>query len=174
MRTQSKESRIILVLTGSAILSIACKDSNNIAGTPAASTPVPTAIRTATPTPIPPTMTPTPLGSIAGSWTGQATKFDFDAWDGCIHSSAVQATFDQTGSSVTGTFLFGCFKNMTLQGTLQSEILQGTIQFTAYGNMPYAGAASGNASSSQMTIHVPTLTAPDHSTIDGFDLELTR
>ena len=164
-----------MLIAGGAILAGACRNSNEVTGAHVTLTSA-GPFATATPTRIPPTATPTPVGSIAGSWTGTVSGLNVDEWDPCVTSSQLpaQATFEQHGSSVTGALTLAlCFHDAQFQGTVQGGHLDGTIRFTFRGDS-YSGAASGPASSSQLTLQVPALTDSSNSRVSGFDLQLAR
>jgi len=137
----------LLLLAGTIAIETGCKDSNSISGlhgTPAI---------TSTP-PVTPTITPTPppAGNIAGDWIGTFDSADFVD---CDSNTPAQASFDQNGSTVTGTLnatMNACgFSNVKFQGTLEGTTLRGTI---AAGNRFTNGTVFGSLSGSSLELGI--------------------
>jgi hypothetical protein len=80
-------------------------------------------------------------GPVAGSWTGQFTSADFID---CDPPARANATFEQSGSTVTGTFdapnVFCGPRHVQFSGLLTGDTLTGTVTGFDYGNEPYQNA----------------------------------
>ena len=112
---------------------------------------------------------PTP-GNIAGAWTG---KFDSVDFIDCDSNTPAQASFQQNGSAIVGTLNAtenGCgFTAVTFEGTLQGNVLEGTLR----GGNFQSGRAYGTLSGTNLEIELGS-SCPGIMCIPGGQMHLHR
>ena len=109
---------------------------------------------------------------LSGAWTGTFDSADFAD---CDRNTPAQASFQQEGSTVTGTLSsptnFCGPRDAQFSGTLQGDTLAGTVTGSAVGNGVYTNAhASGTLSGSSLEIEIVN----GHGLIPGGTLHLHR
>ncbi len=133
-----------------ALTALSCgKDSNSVTGPSAGSSP--TAM------------------SVSGTWTGTYQS------DAACTDSAATATFQQSGSTVTGTVTAGgCGVHGTFRGSVKGSTLTGAVAMVGC----TGGAASGSVSASGLSMSLDDFRKPlvtgDQVVIPGGTLTLRR